>query len=145
MILTSNVPIKGIQFLLSLNAMKRLWCNVGTERFLALYSIMVNVYSKIFVFEYMHLCCVGTRYFVLLQLLFLYTSTILASNYGIISSYVDCTGSLLGWYEVKKRIDNSLKFLDLDGNILMSVLLKLLELLICHLTQDERTKFSLCN
>ena len=113
--------------------------------FLALYSVKVNVYSKIFVFEYMHLCCVGTRYFVLLQLLFLYTSTILTSNYGIISSYVDCTGSLLGWYEVKKRIDNSLKFLDLDGNILMSVLLKLLELLICHLTQDERTKFSLCN
>ena len=54
MILTSNVPKKGIQFLfrLSLNAMKRLWCNVGTERFLALYSIKVNVYSKIFVFEY---------------------------------------------------------------------------------------------
>ena len=72
------------------------------------------------------------------QLLFLYTSAILASNYGIISSYVDCTGSLLGWYEVKKINDNSLKFLDLDGNILMSVLLKLLELLICRLTQDER-------
>ena len=77
--------------------MKRLWCNADTERFLALYSMKVNVYSKIFVFQYMHLFCIGTRYFVLLQLLFLYTSAILALNYGIIISYVDCTGSLLGW------------------------------------------------
>ena len=147
MLLTSNVPKKEIQFLfgLTLNAMKRLWCNTDTEMFLALYSMTVNLYSKIFVFQYMHLCCVGTRYFVLFQLLFLYTSAILASNCGIISSYLDCTRSLLCWYEVEKIIDNSLKFLALDGNILMSVLLKLLELLICRLTQDERTKFSPCN
>ena len=121
--MTSNLPKKGIQFLfrLSLNGMKRLWCNADPEMFLALYSITVNLYSKIFVFQYMHLCCVGTRYFVLLQLLFLYTSAILASNYGIISSYVDCTSSPLGWYEVEKIIDNSGKFLDLDGSILMSI------------------------
>ena len=128
MILTSNVPKKEIQFLfrLSLNAMKRLWCNADPEMFLALYSITVNLYSTIFVLEDMHLCCVGTRYFVLLQLLFLYTGAIPASNYGIIISYVDCTGSRLGWYEVEKLIDNSRKFLDVEGNILMSVLLKLL-------------------
>ena len=77
----------------SLNAMKRLWCNGDTEMFLALYSITINLYSQFFVFQYMHLCCVGTRHFVLLQLLFLYTGTILASNYGIIRSYVECTGS----------------------------------------------------
>ena len=57
---------------------------------------------------------------------------ILASNYGIISLYLDCIGSFLGCYEVEKRIENSGKFLDLDGNILMSVLLKLLELLMCY-------------
>ena len=74
----------------------------------------------------MHLCHVGTKYFALLELLFLQPSAILASNYGIISSYVDWTGSLLGWFEVEKIIDNSGKFLDLDGSILMSVLPKLL-------------------
>ena len=123
MILTSNVPKKEIQFLfrLSLNGMKRLWCNADPEMFLALYSITVNLYSKIFVFQYMHLCCVGTRYFVLLQLLFLYTSAIRASNYGIINSYIDCTSSPLGWYEVEKIIDNSGKFVDLDGNVLMPI------------------------
>ena len=57
---------------------------------------------------------------------------ILASNYGIVSAYLDCTGTFLGCYEVEKRIDNSGKFLDLDGIILMSVLPKLLELLICY-------------
>ena len=77
--------------------------------------------------------------------MFLYTSAKFTSNYAIISSYLDCTGSFLACYEVEKRIDNSGKFLDLNGNILMSVLLKLLELLICYLTQDERTKFSPCN
>ena len=46
--------------------------------------------------------------------------------------YLDCTGSFHGCYEVEKRIDNSVKFLDLDGNILMSVLLKLLDILICY-------------
>ena len=35
-------------------------------------------------------------------------------------------------YEVEKRIDNPGKFLDLEGNILMSVLLKLLEFLIWY-------------
>ena len=119
----TNVLKTEIQclFRLSLNGMKRLWYNADTDMFLVLYSIAVNLYWKIFVFQYMHLCCVGTRYFVLLQLLFLYTSAILASNYGIISSYVDCTSSPLGWYEVEKIIDNSGKFLDLDGNIVMSI------------------------
>ena len=70
----------------------------------------------------------GTKDLVLLQLLFLFPRAILASNYGIISSYLDCTGSFLGCYEVEKRIDNPEKFLDLEGNILMLVLLKLLEL-----------------
>ena len=74
----------------------------------------------------MHLCCVGTKYLVLLQLLFLYLSAILASNYGIISSYVDYTGSFIGCYEVGKKIDKSKKFLDLVENVLMWVLLKLL-------------------
>ena len=96
---------KEIQFLfrLSLNAMRRFWCNPYTELFLALYSITVNLYSKTFVFQYVHLCCVRTKYFVLLQLLFLYTKAILSSNYGIISSYVDCTASVFGCQEVKKR------------------------------------------
>ena len=71
-------------------------------------------------------CYVSTKYLVLWQLLSPYPRAILASNYGIISSYVDCTGSFLGCYEVEKRIDNSGKFLYLGGNILMSVLLKLL-------------------
>ena len=74
----------------------------------------------------------GTKYLVLLQLLFPYARAILASDYGIISSYLDCTGSFLGCYEVEKRVENPGKFLDLDGNILISVLLKLLELLICY-------------
>ena len=69
----------------------------------------------------MHLCRVGTNYLLLLQLLFLYPSAIHASNYGIISSHVDCTDSFLGCYDVKKRIDKSTKFLDLDGNMLMQV------------------------
>ena len=95
MILTSNVPKKEIQLLfrLSLNAMRPFWCNPDTELFLTLFLISVDLYSKFFVFQYMHLCSVRTKYFVLLQLLFLYTSVILASNYGIISSYVDRTAS----------------------------------------------------
>ena len=74
----------------------------------------------------------GTKYLVLWQLLFPYSRTILASNYGIISSYLDYTGSFLCCYDVEERIDNSGKFVDLDGNVLMSVVLKLLELLICY-------------
>ena len=74
----------------------------------------------------MHLCHVGTKYFALLQLSFHLPSAILASYYGMISSYVDCTGSLLGWYKVEKIIENCGRFLDLDGNILMSILLRLL-------------------
>ena len=64
--------------------------------------------------------------------MFLYTSAKFTSNYAIISSYLDCTGSFLGCYEVEKRIEKSGKSLDLDGNIFMSVLFKLLELLICY-------------
>ena len=69
----------------------------------------------------MQLCRVGTKYLVSLRLLFLYPSAILASNYEIIRSYVDCADSFLGCYEVEKRIDKSSKFLDLDGNMLMQV------------------------
>ena len=57
----------------------------------------------------------------------------LALKCGIISSYVDSTGSSLGCYEVEKRINSSSKFLDLDGKMLLSVLLKLLLLLVCYL------------
>ena len=128
MILTSNLLKEEFQFLfrLYLNSMKRLWCSADTVMISVFSSIRVNLRSKIFVFQYMHLRCVGTKYLVLLQLLFLYPSAILASNYGIISSYVDCAVSFLGCYGVEKRIDKSKKFLDLDGNVLMSVLLTLL-------------------
>ena len=85
--------------------------------FLAFFSITVNVHSKPFVVQYMHLFCAGTKYLVFLQLLFQYISAILASNYGIISSYLDFKGSSLGWYEVEKGINNSSKFLDLDRNM----------------------------
>ena len=90
---------KEIEFLfrVGLNAIKRLWCNADIQMLLAFSSIMVNLYSKIFVFQYMHLTfCVGTKYVVLLQLLLLNTSAIFTSNYGIISSYVDSTGSFIG-------------------------------------------------
>ena len=53
--------------------------------------------QKILLSKLMPLFYVGTKYLVLLQLLFLYTSAILALNYGIISSYVDSTSSCLGW------------------------------------------------
>ena len=88
--------------------------------------IPVNLHSKNFVFQHMHLFCVGTNYLVLFPLLFLCPSAIFTSNYEIISSYVDSTGSFLGCYEVEKRMNNSCKFLDLDGYMLLSVLLKLL-------------------
>ena len=69
--------------------------------FLAFSSITVNVHSKLVVFRYVHLFCVGTKYLVLLQLFLytiyiLYTSAIFTSNYGIISSYVDSTCYFLG-------------------------------------------------
>ena len=84
--------------------------------FLPLSSITVNLHLKIFAFK--DKCCVGTKYLVLWQLFFPYPRAILASNYGIISSYLDCRGSFLACYEVEKRIDSSGKFLDLDENIL---------------------------
>ena len=89
---------KEIQLLfwLCLNAIKRLWFNAIIQMFSAFSSITVNLLSKSFVFQYMHLFCVGTNYLALLPLLFLYTSAIFTSNYEIISSYVDCTGSFLG-------------------------------------------------
>ena len=67
---------KEIQFLfrLGLNAIKLLWCNADTQMLLPFSSILVNLNSQIFVFQYMHLFCVGTKYVVLLQLLFLYTA-----------------------------------------------------------------------
>ena len=67
---------KEIQFLfrLGLNAVKLLWCNTDTQMLLPFSSIMVNLHLQIFVFQYMHLFCVGTKYVVLLQLLFLYTA-----------------------------------------------------------------------
>ena len=121
---------KAIQFLfrLDLNSVKRLWCNAIMQIVLAFSSITVNLHSKNFVFQCMYLFCVGIKYSVLLQLLFLYSrlSAVLASNYRIISSNVDSTGPFLGCCEVEKRINNCGKFLDLDGTMLLSVLLKLL-------------------
>ena len=120
---------KEIQFLFrfGLNAIKLLWCNADTQMFLACSSITENLNSKIFVFRYIHFLCVGTKYLVLLQVLFLFTSAILAANYGIASSYVDFTGSFLCCYEVEKTINNCSKFfLNLDGNMFVWVLLKLL-------------------
>ena len=107
MIFTSNVPKKKIQFLfrLGLNAIKGSWCNADTQMLLAFSLIMVNLHSKILVFQYMHLFCVDTKYVVLLQLLFLYTSAIFTANYGIINSYVDSTGSFLG-FSVRGRKKN---------------------------------------
>ena len=89
---------KEIQFSfrLGLNATKRLWCNANIEIFSAFSSITVNLYSKNFVFQYMHLFSIGTNYLVLLQLLLLYTRAIFTSNYRIISLYVDSIGSFLG-------------------------------------------------
>ena len=105
---------KEIQFFsrLGLNATKRLWFNANIQMFSAFSSITVNLHSKNFVFQCKYLFYVGTNYLVLLQLLFLYTSAIFTSNYGIISSYVDCTGSFLGCsVRGRKVINNSSKFL----------------------------------
>ena len=71
------------------------------------------------IFQYMRLLCVATKYLVLLQLLFLYTSVIMCS-------FVDSVGSFFGCYDVEKRIDHSRNLLDLEGNMLMSVMRKLL-------------------
>ena len=70
MILTSNVPKKDIQFLfrLGLNSMNRLWCNADTEMISVFSSITLNLHWKIFVFQYMHMCCVGTKYLVYLYI-----------------------------------------------------------------------------
>ena len=67
--------------------------------FLALCSVVHLYWEKSVFFQWMHLFCVGTKYLVLLQLLLLYTIAILSSN-----------------YDLEKGIDNSKKFLDLDGN-----------------------------
>ena len=50
-----------------------------------------------------------------------YSSAIFTSNYGIISSHVDSTGCFLCCYEVENIINNSVKFLDLDRNMLVWV------------------------
>ena len=107
MILTLNVPKKRNSVFVSVGpyAIKRLWCNADTQMLLAFFSIMVNLHSKIVSFQYMHLFCVGIKYVVLLQLLFLYTSATFTSNYGVISSYVDSIGSFLG-YSVRGRKKN---------------------------------------
>ena len=81
------------------------------------FSSTVHLHSKKKNFQYMRLLCVATKY--LLQLLFLYTSV-------IICSFVDSVGSFFGCYDVEKRIDHSRKLLDLEGNMLMSVMRKLL-------------------
>ena len=93
--------------------MKRLWCNADTE--LIQYSLQS---SQIFVRKclfsiYAHVLCWHKVFSILLQFLFPYPSAILALNYGIIGSYVDCTVSFLGCYEVEKRIDKSKECLDL--------------------------------
>ena len=89
-----NVPKKRNSFFWFLSFC--LWCNANIQMFLAFSSIRVNLHSTNFVFQCMLLFFVSTNYLVLLQLLFLYTSAIFTSNYGIISSNVDCTGSFLG-------------------------------------------------
>ena len=101
---------KEIQFLfrLGLNAIKWLWYNADTQMLWAFSSIRVNLHSKISVFQYMHLFCVATKYVVLLQLLFLYTSAVFASNYVIMSWYVDSTGSFLGCSERGRKNNNQL-------------------------------------
>ena len=72
------------------------YCNVycGHSSVLSILFIPGQSLSEMFVFQYMQLCHVGTKYLILLQLFFLYPSAKLASNYGIISSYRDSTGSL---------------------------------------------------
>ena len=106
-----NVPKKEIQFLfrLGLNAIKRLWCNANIQMLSAFSSITVNFYSKNFVFQYMHLFCV------LLKI----TVPVHQGNIHIKLRDHQLV------YEVEKRINNSSKFLDLDRNMLMWVLLKL--------------------
>ena len=80
---TWNAEKKEIQLLfrLCLNAIKRLWFNAIVQMFSAFSSIMVNLLSKSFVFQYMHLFCVGTNYLALLPLLILCTSAIFTSSY----------------------------------------------------------------
>ena len=102
--------------------MKRLWCNADTEMISVFSSIMVILRWKKKLFFNICICAVSAQsIYYYCNNLFLYPSSILASSYGIISSYVDCTDSFLGCYDVEKRIDKSTKFLDLDGNMLMQV------------------------
>ena len=42
--------------------MKRLWCTKDTQMYLAFSSIIVNLHSNFFVFQYMYFCYVGTKY-----------------------------------------------------------------------------------
>ena len=72
------------------------YCNVYCRHssVLSILFIPGQSLSEMFVFQYMQLCHVGTKYLILLQLFFLYPSAKLTSNYGIISLYGDCTGSL---------------------------------------------------
>ena len=89
---------KEIQFLsrLGLNAIKQLWSNANIQTSFSIFSsISVNLCSKNFAFQYIQLFCVGTKYLVLLQLLFLYAKAIFTSNYGIISSHADSAGIFL--------------------------------------------------
>ena len=128
-ILTSNVPKKEIQFLfrLGLNSMKRLWCNADTEMISVFSSITLNLRTKSFVFQYMHMCCVGTKYSV--HYCNYYSSTQAPYSHQITGSSALCRlHSFFSWllWVKKKRIDKSKKFLDLGGNMLMSVLLRLL-------------------
>ena len=106
--------------------MKRLWCNADTEMISVFSSITLNLRSKSFVFQYMHMSCVGTKYSV-------YYCSNCSSTQAPYSHQITGSSALcrlhsffLGYYEVKKRIDKSKKFLDLGGNMLMSVLLRLL-------------------
>ena len=129
------VKEKEIQFLfrLDLNAIKQLWCNANIQM---LFSNLFNLgeclleefSSSIYAFV---LCWHKLKYLVLLQVLFPYANAIFTSNHGIISSYADPAGIfLVAECEVEKGMNNSSKFLDLDGNMFVWVLLKLRKLLI---------------
>ena len=135
MILTSNVPKKEIQFFfrLSLNAMRRFWCNPDTELFLALYSITVNLYSKFFCISICAFVLCSHKVFHIIAITFPVHQR--HSRIKLRDHQLLCRlHSFCFWFPrgKKKEIDNSRKFLDLHGNILMSVLLKLLYILIFY-------------
>ena len=119
MILTSNVPKKDVQFLfrLGLNSMKRLWCNADTDMISVCCSITLNLRSKMIVLQYMHMCCVGTKYLV-------YYCNCCSSTQAPYSHQI--TGSsalsrLHSFFSWLLKRDKCKTFLDVDGNVLINV------------------------